>query len=82
MVSTGGAVAGLALAFVTSELLGRMISAGAGSLGGSMLYGVAPNDLATIVIASGVLVGVAVLAGLRPARRAGKLDPLQALRID
>jgi len=46
----------------------------------SQLYGLAPNDPATIAGASALLLAVALVASFMPARRAGMLDPLAALR--
>jgi len=46
----------------------------------SQLYGLAPNDPATIAGASALLLAVALVASFLPARRAAMLDPLAALR--
>ncbi len=46
------------------------------------LFGVAPTDGLTFVWASAVLLAVALLAGLLPARRASRLDPITTLRGD
>jgi ABC-type lipoprotein release transport system permease subunit len=46
----------------------------------SLLFGVAPNDVATFVVVSVGLGVVALLASFLPARRATKVDPLVALR--
>jgi ABC-type antimicrobial peptide transport system permease subunit len=48
----------------------------------SFLYGVAPSDPVTLVIASMLLVAVAALASWIPARRASRLDPADVLRAD
>jgi ABC-type antimicrobial peptide transport system permease subunit len=48
----------------------------------SQLYGVTPLDPPTIALAIGLLAGVAALAGLLPARRAARIDPLVALRYE
>src|SRR5262249_8752370 len=52
----------------------------AGRFARSLLYGLAPNDPATIVLASAALIAVALLAGLIPAYRASTVDPTAALR--
>lgn len=48
----------------------------------SFLFGVAPRDPATFIVSALVLVLAAVLAGLIPARRAARMDPMTALRSD
>lgn len=48
----------------------------------SLLFGLAPNDPATVIFAAIVLIGAAALAGYLPARRATKVDPLVALRYE
>jgi predicted permease len=46
----------------------------------SLLFELSPTDPLSLVLASGVLIVVALMAGYLPARRATKLDPLVALR--
>jgi len=65
-------VAGFAAGIPAALACGRFVS--------SQLYGVAPNDVATITLAAAVLLAVALLASFLPARRAALLDPLTALR--
>ncbi len=48
----------------------------------SVLYGVDPRDLATFIIVPIVLAGVGVLASYLPARRASRVDPVIAMRIE
>ena len=46
----------------------------------SFLYGMKANDPWTLFLSAGVLALAAALAGFLPARRASKLDPMNALR--
>ena len=46
----------------------------------TFLYGVSPHDALTFVAVPIVIVGVAAIACIVPARRAVKVDPLTALR--
>jgi len=46
----------------------------------SLLYGLAPGDPVSIGIASLLMMGVAAAAGYIPARRAARVDPIEALR--
>lgn len=63
-----GLVIGLGLALATTRFVE------------SFLYGVKPNDPWTLFLAVSTLAIVASLAGFMPARRASRLDPMQALR--
>jgi len=76
VVREGMALAGLGLAvgFFASFGLTRLMS--------TLLYGVRPNDIATLAAVSMVLIGVALLASYIPARRAAKVDPMIALRYE
>jgi putative ABC transport system permease protein len=65
-----GAVLGLLIAYAAT----RAVSA--------FLYAVAPNDPAAFLVATLVLVVVALAASLVPVRRAVKIDPCDALRAD
>jgi predicted permease len=69
-VAAAGLVAGCALAAVAAHLI-----AGA-------LYGVRPSDPLSWLAAVGVVLGVAALANFIPARRAARVDPSIALRIE
>jgi ABC-type antimicrobial peptide transport system permease subunit len=48
----------------------------------SLLFQLEPNDPVTITSATLLLIGVAVVAGYLPARRAARVDPLVALRSE
>ena len=46
------------------------------------LYGVPASDPVTYVAIAGLMIGVGLLAGWLPARRAARVDPMVALRQD
>jgi ABC-type lipoprotein release transport system permease subunit len=47
-----------------------------------VLYGVGPSDPVTFLSAGAVLLGVASLAAWLPARRASRVQPMEALRAE
>jgi len=63
-------------------LAGLGASVAFGRLIGSLLFGVEPSSPLTLAIVSLGLVAVALLACYLPARRATKVDPLEALRYE
>ena len=68
--STLGIVAGIAAAFaVTRAIRG-------------MLYNIEPTDIGTFVIVTAILLSATVIAAIVPARRATRIDPVEALRRD
>lgn len=48
----------------------------------SLLYGLAPNDLANIALSAAILIAASFIAAYFPARRAARIDPAIALRDD
>jgi ABC-type antimicrobial peptide transport system permease subunit len=48
----------------------------------TQLYGVGPVDLPSLGVAVVVLVATAIVASYLPARRAAKVGPLEALRLE
>jgi putative ABC transport system permease protein len=67
----------LALVGVAIGLLGAMFGT---RLLQSLLFGVSPTDPVVLVVVPVVLVGIAALASFAPARRAARVDPVEALR--
>jgi putative ABC transport system permease protein len=65
---------GVALGMGAALALGRLIA--------SQLYQVRPSDPLTLLLASGILTGVTLLASYIPARRAAGVDPAVALRYE
>lgn len=46
----------------------------------SQLYGVSPMDTPSVLIAAAAVAATALLAGVLPARRATRVEPMRALR--
>jgi putative ABC transport system permease protein len=72
---------GMSLAFI-GGLIGLAGAYAITRVMSSLLFGVAPTDLATFTIVPVVLMVVALVACFIPARRATKVDPLVALRYE
>ena len=67
--------------WVTIGVIGGIISAlGVTRFLSHLMHSVSPFDPLTFVVISALLVVVALAASLLPARRAGKIDPIIALR--
>jgi putative ABC transport system permease protein len=62
--------------------LGAGISAAAGQLIASQLFGMSAADPVSYLIATAILAGVALTASLVPAVRARRVDPVAALRAE
>ena len=65
-----GIAAGIALSLAATRLLG------------ALLFGVAARDPLTMTVGVALMAAVALAAGLLAARRAVKVDPMVALRLE
>jgi putative ABC transport system permease protein len=68
LLTLPGLAIGLGAAFAAT----RLVSA--------FLYGLKPTDPMTFALSAAILIAVALVAGYLPARRASRIDPMQALR--
>jgi len=69
-IALAGSTAGIAGALVVNHMLG------------SLLFGVRPTDGASLAVVTVLILGIAVLASLVPARYGTRIDPLVALRAE
>ena len=65
-------VVGIALGVVCSLIAARFVAA--------LLYGISPNDVASIIGTALILLSIGLFAAYIPARRASRIDPAVALR--
>ena len=75
-------MAGSAVLAVIGIVTGLLLSASTGPMLESLLYDVGATDPSVLFFAGGLLAGVALLASWIPARRASRIDPVEALRAD
>jgi predicted permease len=69
-----GVVTGLAIAMVTVKLAWNQLT--------GVLFGLRPTDVTAVVAAIVLMAVVSTVAGFLPARRASRVDPLAALRVE
>jgi ABC-type antimicrobial peptide transport system permease subunit len=89
-LALGAPIAQVTTAFVRSGLILSAIGCGCGlgaalvlaPLMKSLLFSVSPSDPLTYAATSGCLILAAALASYLPARRATKVDPVEALRAE
>jgi putative ABC transport system permease protein len=67
---------------LTGLVLGIVVTFGVTRFLSSMLFGITPNDPATFLVVFVLLTLVAALSCYVPARRAAKIDPMEALRYE
>ncbi len=68
------AIVGLAIGLPAAWLAGPAVR--------SLLFGLEPSDPTTILVSAAVMAVVAIAAGLWPARRAARMEALNALRTE
>ncbi len=76
VVRQGLAVAG------TGLVIGIALALALGRFAASLLYGVSGTDLVTFLVVPSVLLAVALVAIVVPARRAARTEPMSALRYE
>jgi hypothetical protein len=78
-LTLSGAVCGLGVALVLGQALKSTLYLAPGKHVG-LIYGVSVHDPASLSAAALVMLGLAAIAGLVPANRAARVDPLATLR--
>ena len=67
---------------ISGVVIGSLLAHGAGRYVEAQLFGLAPTDAPTVLLAVSVMLLVAAAAGYLPARRASRVDPMVALRVE
>ena len=73
-----GILVGIGLASLAGSLIGGMMTS---SMGGGSTFSAVPN-LSSVAVAFGVSVGIGILFGYLPAKKAAALNPIDALRYE
>jgi len=68
--------------FASAAAIARGAALGLGRAASSLLYELEGNDPLALVVAAVLLILVALSAGLAPAVRAARIDPMEALRTE
>jgi putative ABC transport system permease protein len=67
---------------VIGLLVGVVLALGLSRILTKLLFGVGPRDPLSFAAVAAVLLGVAIVASYLPARRAARVDPASALRVE
>ena len=73
-----GILVGIGLASLAGSLIGGMMTS---SMGGGSTFSAVPN-LSSVAVAFGVSVGIGIMFGYLPAKKAAALNPIDALRYE
>ena len=73
-----GILVGIGLASLAGSLIGGMMTS---SMGGGSTFSAVPN-LSSVAVSFGVSVGIGILFGYLPAKKAAALNPIDALRYE
>lgn len=65
---------GLAIGFILAAIAARLMT--------TLFYGFRPDYISAVVAVSLILLAVAALASFGPARRAARIEPMEALRYE
>lgn len=79
---TAAALGDTAASVCLGILSGLLVTLWAADAVRNQLFGVQPDDVPTLAAACAVVVVSALAAGYGPARRAARVDPIKALRVD
>jgi putative ABC transport system permease protein len=67
---------------VVGLIVGLGLGLGVAKVAAGLLYGISPVDPVSIIVTIALLGGASLLASYIPARRAAKVDPMEALRYE
>ena len=67
---------------IIGSIVGLLLGLGVARISVNLLYGISPVDPLSIIVTLALIGAASLLAGYIPARRAAKIDPMEALRYE